>query len=252
MHVPRIYHPENLASNTTVSLTSQASKHLTSVLRLKIGDTVILFNGQGGQYTGRLSAINKGRGVLQALVEIQDYENVEFESPLNIHLGQAILRADKMDYVIQKAVELGVSQITLLMTERTEVKLSAERLQSKILHWQQIIISACEQCGRNHIPKLHTAMNFNEWIKESKNQLVPEPELKLLLTPQAENKLSDLQKSCKNILILVGAEGGFSDQEIRMVRQADFLDLRLGPRILRTETAALAMIAAIQALWGDY
>lgn len=247
MHIPRIYYPENLLPTITVGLDAQASKHLVAVLRLQIDDAVILFNGQGGQYRGRLCAINKDRHVLQALVEVQEYENINLESPLNIHLGQAISSSDKMDYVIQKSVELGVSDITPFITERVGIKISPDRLETKILHWKKIIISACEQCSRNFIPNLHPILYFNDFVKEKNDSL------KFLLVPKAEKKLSDFKFSNnKNILLFIGPEGGFSDQEIQMAEQHQFIPLSLGPRILRTETAALAVIAALQAVGGDF
>jgi len=247
MHIPRIYYPENLSSAMTVNLDAQASKHLIAVLRLQVGNPVILFNGQGGQYSGLLSGINKNRGVYEALVEIKQYEDISLEPPLSIHLGQAISSSDKMDYVIQKSVELGVTDITPLITDRINIKINTERLQTKMLHWQKIIINACEQCERNLIPNLHPILYFHDFVKEKNDPL------KFSLTPKAEKKLADFKFSDnKNIVLLVGPEGGFSDQEIQMAAQHQFISLSLGPRILRTETAALAAIAALQAICGDF
>lgn len=244
--LPRIYYHENINLNTIINLDPQASKHLIAVLRLNIGDKVILFNGQGGQYTGLLLEINKNRGVYEVLIKIESYADINLESPLNIHLGQAISSSDKMDYVIQKSVELGVTDITPFIPERMSIKISPERLEAKILHWNKIIISACEQCGRNFIPNLQPILYFNDFVKEKNDSL------KFLLVPKAEKKLADFKFQNKNIILSVGPEGGFSDQEIKMAGQHQFLPLSLGPRILRTETAALAMISALQTLWGDF
>lgn len=252
MSAPRIYHAEVMHLGTIISLAPKASKHLITVLRLRIGDSVVLFNGQGGQFRGQLLAINKKNSVFQALMKVQDYADVDVESPLHIHLAQAISRADKMDYVIQKSVELGVTHITPLITERTGVKLTAQRFEHKSLHWQQIIISACEQCGRNCLPVLSPLVDINDWIKRCHVSQTGVSVSKFICHPKAERRLGNVNTRNKSVVILIGPEGGFCSQEVEMAEKFGFMAVSLGPRILRTETAALAAISVLQSQGGDF
>jgi 16S rRNA (uracil1498-N3)-methyltransferase len=242
MRIPRIYYPNILHQNDTVMLTEQAAKHVLQVLRLQMGAQLILFNGKGGEYQATISHINK-RSISVVVDKFSEFEN---ESPLYIHLGQAISRGEKMDFTIQKAVELGVSEITPLISERCNVKLPEDRLLKKLAHWQAIIISACEQSGRNFIPTLHVPIQLNHWIAQ--NHLG----MKFILHPT--NKPSSLKEHImqKNITLLVGSEGGFTEDEITWATEKYFHPITLGPRILRTETAALAAISVFQSIWGDF
>lgn len=242
MRIPRIYHPDILQPNDTLTLTDQAAQHLQQVLRLQMGDQLILFNGKGGEYQAVIKSIHK-RNVL---VEIGTYTAHEVESPLHIHLGQAVSRGEKMDFTIQKAVELGVAEITPLISERCNVKLSADRFQKKSAHWQAVIISACEQSGRNHIPIIHEPVQLNNWLAQHHKGL------KLMLHPAINKSLITENSPQKYITLLVGSEGGFSEEEIAWATENNFQQLTLGPRILRTETAALAAISVLQGIWGDF
>lgn len=242
MRIPRIYHPQSLQSHDAVILTEDARKHVMQVLRLQVQSPIILFDGNGGEFQGVIKTIDKRT----VTVQIGDYIKREVESPLFIHLGQVISRGEKMDFTIQKAVELGVSEITPLISERCNVKLPTDRLQKKMAHWQSIIISACEQSGRNRVPVLHTPVDLNQWL--TGNYLG----LKLILHPSTNQCLLDKQNTQKQITVLVGCEGGFTTSELDWAIANHFQHLTLGPRILRTETAALTAISVLQCKWGDF
>jgi 16S rRNA (uracil1498-N3)-methyltransferase len=241
MALPRIYFDYSFKIYQTVTLDEASSHHLFNVLRLKIGDQIILFNGQGGEYKAKIIDRQKK----QAQVEIQEFFDIERQSPLKIHLGQGIARGEKMDYIVQKAVELGVSKITPLFTEFSNVKLPPDRLEKKLQHWRQIAIHACEQCGRNDLPEIAAPEYAQKWLQNR-----PE-KLKLTLNPSASTSLSKLQM-VSSVCLLIGSEGGLSAAEIALANQHHFQSLQLGPRILRTETASLAVLSALQMLWGDW
>lgn len=241
MRIPRIYHPEPLVVDDEITLASDATNHIVNVLRLKSGHPLVLFCGDGNEYSAELIVAQKRSAT--ALVDAKLSINVE--SNLPIHLGQGVSRGDRMDWVIQKAVELGVAEITPLITERCGVKLSAERWAKKHQQWQKIIIGACEQCGRNTLPILHQPVQLTEWVATSTNQL------RLTLHPKADKGVRHLQVPTTGVKLLIGPEGGFTDHEIYLTEENGFQTVHLGPRILRTETAALATIAAIQAMYGD-
>ncbi len=241
MRIPRIYTPTALNSGNTIELDENAFNHAVRVLRLKQGDMLTLFNGNGGEYEAELTEVQKKR----ASANVGNFINNDCESPLPIILGQCISRGEKMDYTIQKAVELGVSEIVPLFSERCGVKLNQGRMGKRLRHWESVIISACEQCGRNQIPKLHEVLTLQEW------QQRVDASLKLALDPTAVNSLATLTKPEKNVALLIGPEGGLTDAEINTVIKHGFTGMRLGPRILRTETAGLAAISTIQQLWGD-
>lgn len=241
MRIPRIYTPSTLNSGANIELDENAFSHAVRVLRLKQGDSLILFNGQGGEFEAELSDVQKKR----ATASISQFHDKECESPLPIILGQCISRGEKMDYTIQKAVELGVTKIVPLFSERCGVKLNQERQDKRLQHWHSVIISACEQCGRNRIPELHDAISLQTW----QQQLTAS--LKLVLDPTAADSLATLSKPANDVALLIGPEGGLSDSEIKAAIQHDFNGTRLGPRILRTETAGLTALSIIQQLWGD-
>ncbi len=241
MRIPRIYTPEPLVSGSTIELDDNAFNHSIRVLRLKDGAPIILFNGQGGDYEGELCEVEKKR----ASARIGQHHARESESPLNITLGQCISRGEKMDYTIQKAVELGVNTIVPLFSERCGVKLKHDRLDKKIDHWQGVIISACEQCGRNQIPTLEQPVALENWLQLHQN------ELKLVLAPTAEDTLATLDAPQSGATLLIGPEGGLSDTEIALAMRHGYTGIRLGPRILRTETAGLTALSAMQIRWGD-
>lgn len=241
MRIPRVYSPQPMATGDCIELESGAARHLTSVLRMTSGQLVTLFNGEGGEYSGELFAVKKG----QASVVIKGFEQIDRESPLCIDLAIGISRGERMDWIIQKATELGVNQITPVFTERCEVKLSGDRLLKRINHWQQIAISACEQSQRNKVPLINSPVKLQQW------QTGCDAALKLVLHHRTHKSLCDIPKPVGDIALLIGPEGGLSDTEIEQAISVNFLPLALGPRVLRTETAPLAAISILQSLWGD-
>jgi 16S rRNA (uracil1498-N3)-methyltransferase len=239
---PRIYQASIFTLHETVKLSDDAFGHLIRVLRLKEGDQVVVFNGEEAfQYQAKLINVSKK----QAYAEILTKEVVDNESPLNIHLGQGISRGDRMDFTLQKSVELGVNTITPLFTERCGVKLNAERLEKKRQQWQKIVISACEQSGRARVPVVAQPMLLVDWLKQETSAL------KINLHPKAQHSIMSLPMENTRVRLLVGPEGGLSDEEISQANENDFVDVLLGPRVLRTETAALTAITALQCRFGD-
>jgi 16S rRNA (uracil1498-N3)-methyltransferase len=237
----RLFSEQPMASGQTIELTGPPAHHLLNVLRRRAGDRVTIFNGDGFEHAGRLSDI---RGRDRCTIELTTSDRPATESPLNITLIQAIGRGDRMDWALQKSVELGVSAIQPVFSERTEVRLSAERAQKRLAHWQSVVISACEQCGRVRVPTIHPPAALHE---------LPRAEgLGLYLDPDAAGGLADLAPPDEQpIGLAVGPEGGFSDRDIAVLKELGFSGLRMGPRILRTETAGPAVLAALQARWGD-
>ncbi|MDF2941009.1 MAG: rsmE [Gammaproteobacteria bacterium] len=240
MRLNRIYQNQALDEGKSIQLNAEASNHLANVLRMREGEKLILFNGDGHEYYAIISAIHKKS--VTAL--IQSMQKISRESPLSIHLAQALAKGDKMDLVIQKAVELGVNEITPIITERCNVKVDAERMDKKLEHWQKVAISACEQTGRNVLVSIHPPLNFVKFIEHT------QAKLKLILHPENSQRLSELP-TVKDLLLLVGPEGGFSETEVTLAQSKNCIALNLGPRILRTETAPLAAISILQARFGD-
>jgi 16S rRNA (uracil1498-N3)-methyltransferase len=241
MRIPRIYQSATFCTGKELVLTEAAAHHLVHVLRLPIGAAVRLFNGEGGEFAGIIRHIKK----TNVIVEVGEYFACEIESPLRIHLGQGIARGEKMDWIIQKSVELGVTCITPLMTERCNIKLEKNRVEKRLQHWQTVAIAACEQAGRIQVPTVLPIQAFNEWIVTTKAQS------KFILDPQAKQSLLEGTNLLTNVCLAIGPEGGLAENEINLAKQQGFVNLRLGPRILRTETAALAAIAVLQYGFGD-
>ncbi|WP_313327683.1 16S rRNA (uracil(1498)-N(3))-methyltransferase [Stutzerimonas balearica] len=212
--------------------------YIARVLRLGVGDAVQLFDGSGFEYRGRLCAVGKK----QVQVELDERHHGQAESPLKIHLGQGLSRGERMDWAIQKATELGATEITPIISDRCEVRLNDERADKRLAHWRQIAISACEQCGRSVLPTLHAPQTLAQWLGI-------EADLKLLLHPVASPLAEHAAPS--NLAMLIGPEGGLSEAEIDQARQQGFLPARLGPRVLRTETAPVVALSVAQYLWGD-
>ena len=238
----RIYHPGALAAHTTVTLNEFASHHLARVLRVAVGEEITVFNGEGGEYPATISAVNKKT----VAVDLGEFLECDRESSLDITLAQGISRGEKMDYTIQKAVELGVKTIIPVFTERCNVKLDAERSEKRLQHWQSVIISACEQSGRNRIPYIAAPQSLDNWLPTITADIC------LSLSPHAVTPLKNMNiSSSSRVVLLIGPEGGLSDREMSQAERYHFQPLRLGPRVLRTETAALAAIAALQARFGD-
>ncbi|MDG4552062.1 MAG: 16S rRNA (uracil(1498)-N(3))-methyltransferase [Candidatus Contendobacter sp.] len=243
MRVPRLYLPTPLTVGATVALDESAFNHAVKVLRLKPGAALILFDGAGSAFGATLV----GAGKRDAWARVNEVLSGAAESPLRVVLAQGVARGDKMDYILQKAVELGVAAIQPLFTERGGVALAGERWARKVRHWRGIVVGACEQCGRDRLPEVREPLPLAEWLGQLR-----EPGLLLLLDPLAERSLRGLERSGGAVTLLIGAEGGLSPAEIAQSRAAGFVGVRLGPRVLRTETAGVAALAAVQALWGDW
>lgn len=239
---PRIYTDQSLRAQTTVTLEEAPSKHLIKVLRLRPGAHLRLFNGDGRDYEGQLRSTAK-QG---AEVEIHQASAMEPEPEIRFILGQGISRGERMDYVIQKAVELGVSGFVPLFTERTVVKLKGEKQERRLEHWRKVMIAACEQSGRRFLPVIEHPTGIEEWVGGLGSSS------KLVLDPQAQQSLHDLTPPTDSVHLLIGPEGGLCREEMELAQRCGFTGVRLGPRILRTETAPLAALAAMQVLWGDF
>jgi 16S rRNA (uracil1498-N3)-methyltransferase len=240
MRIPRIFHPEPLEPDSRVTLDDSAARHVAKVLRLAEGSPLTLFDGSGGEYPASIVSVAK-RSVE---VQLGHRLDVEVESPLHITLAQGVSKGDRMDFTIQKAVELGVSRIVPLNTERSVVNLKGERLEKKLAHWKGVIISACEQCGRNSMPELLPLQPLPSWLQSDANGT------RLLLDHRATETVASLQPKGE-ITLLIGPEGGLSQKEREQAFFLGYTGLRLGPRVLRTETAALTALAALQSRFGD-
>lgn len=243
MPVPRFYCPGPLRAGAQATLDERAGHHALRVLRLAAGAPVTLFDGNGGEYGAHIAAAGKG-GVT---VTVGPRREIERESPLAVVLAQAISAGEKMDFTVQKAVELGVVSIQPLAGARSVVRLDAVRAAKRVAHWQGVVISACEQCGRNRIPPVAPVLPLADWLRRG-----PPAALRVLLSPGAGRPLRDVPSPSGAVILLAGPEGGLSAEEARAAEAAGFLPARLGPRILRTETAALAAMSAMQTLWGDF
>ena len=231
-----------LAAGARVALPEAAAHHAARVLRLDTGAAVTLFDGLGGEYPGVIAVNSRA---VEIKLEVND--PVERESPLAIELVQGLSSGDRMDFTVQKAVELGVTAIHPVISERSVVKLSGERAEKRVLHWQQIAIAACEQCGRNRVPTVVGIQSLDHFLAACLAE--GGGTLRWLLSPRAENALRTMARPGTAVQLLIGPEGGFSDGEEAATRAAGFTAVSLGPRVLRTETAALGALAAISALW---
>jgi 16S rRNA (uracil1498-N3)-methyltransferase len=239
----RVYQNQTLKVNAEVQLDEQASHYLARVLRMAVGDKLTVFNGEGGEYDAVIQQINKKN----IQVGITTFNAREVESPINVTLAQGLARGEKMDFIVQKAVELGVKHIVPLMTERCNVKLDGAREEKRVQHWQLVAISACEQSGRNFVPTISAPITLQSWLPQVKADKC------FVLSPHVATKLPEEKlKSGANIMLLIGPEGGLSDTEVQAAITHGFLPLSLGPRILRTETAPLAAIAMLQTKHGDF
>lgn len=240
----RFFTNSPLALNASVQLSESAAAHATRALRLNVGDTAIVFNGDGCDYDCELISIKKNT----VIANITCATKISNESPLNITLLQAVSSGDRMDFTIQKAVELGVTCIQPITSQRSVVKLSAERAEKRTEHWQNVAISACEQSGRAVVPNVFPPMSLENWL--SRNPIANAT--RILLNPIGAKRLAEIQKPATEIQLLIGAEGGFSQGEITLASAHGFQSMVLGPRILRTETAALTAISVMQSAWGDF
>lgn len=241
MRAPRFYYPSPLTIGDTVELPPEAAHHALRVLRLRPGDAAILFTGQGGEFSATIDRMEKDR----VHVRVQAWEPLERESPLDVTLIQALSSNDKMDLVLQKATELGARRLVIVESTRGVVRLDGERAKKRMQRWQQLLIAACEQCGRNRIPALSFA-SLVDWLRDPWDG----PH-RWILAPGAQTSLSQLPPPRGAIQLLIGPEGGFNDQEYAAADTAGFVSVSIGPRTLRTETAGIAALAVLQALWGD-
>jgi 16S rRNA (uracil1498-N3)-methyltransferase len=241
MRLPRIFVESPLSAGSSLALAAGPTRHLTQVLRLTVNAPLILFNGDGRDYPARL--IDSQRAAATVLVE--GATELEEHARISIHLALGISKGERMDYALQKAVELGVERLTPLFTERSQVRLDGARLERRLEHWRGIVIGACEQSGRRRLPRLDSAITLESWLANA-------PAGGLLLDPMASLSLAGLSAPATDVTLLVGPEGGLSPREREQAHRRGFQGVRLGPRILRTETAPLAAIAVIQALWGDF
>ncbi len=242
----RFHFQGKLGNGSEVRLHPDAAHHAVRVLRLSVGEPVVVFDGLGGEFEARITRIDRG----DVSVKTGAHLDVERESPLYIRLVQGLSSGDRMDITLQKAVELGVAAIQPVATERSVVKLKDERAQRRAEHWQNLVIAACEQCGRNRVPEVSPLMSLPDWLAQLAMS-APEDEARVLLSPAATVTLKSLSPMPR-MTLLVGPEGGLSPVETQLAQSRGFKAVRLGPRILRTETAALATLSAIQALWGDF
>jgi 16S rRNA (uracil1498-N3)-methyltransferase len=244
MRIPRIHVDHDLRPGREVRLPDQAGEHVARVLRLERGAPLILFNGDGYEFDASLASLAKHA----VTAEIGHKRIVDRESVLPLTLVQAIARGEKMDWILQKATELGVARIVPVVTDRTEVKLDAERAERRMAHWRGVLASACEQCGRNRLPELEPPQALDRWLAT----LGDAPTLRLALLPEGDITLRQFPQMDNGAILAVGPEGGFTANDVALLTQAGFHGLRLGPRILRTETAGLAALAALQAMAGDF
>jgi 16S rRNA (uracil1498-N3)-methyltransferase len=240
----RIYFSGQFAPAAECTLPAAQSHHVRDVLRLRDGDPVTLFDGSGAEYPSRIVRIGKR----EITVLVAQRLEVDRESPLAITLVQAVSAGERMDYTVQKAVELGVVAIQPVTSARTILRLDAERAAKRVAHWQAVAISACEQCGRNRVPIVLPVLPFGRWVAQAPLRACA---LGLLLAPDAPRTVRELARPQGAVALLAGPEGGYAPKEERAALTAGFLAVRLGPRVLRTETAALVGLAALQALWGD-
>ncbi len=241
----RFFCPQINTTAQTAILSKQASHHAKDVLRLRKGDHISVFDGKGKIFLAEIKEIQKN------LIVILTYEEIEesCESSLDISLGQALSKGHRMDFTIQKSVELGVSKIYPLFTEKSLAKIDGDRLKKKKEHWQNLIVSACEQCGRNLVPEISFPLDLKNWVTQIGDH-VDQNQSRIVFDPSATQRLRSFNNRSE-VIVLIGPEGGFTDNEILQVKNAGFELASLGPRVLRTETAGVAALAIIQSIWGD-
>ena len=243
MKPPRVYHPEQVQVGRDVTLGEANSHHLAHVLRMRAGAAVVVFNGLGGEYAGMIRTITRSC----VRVRIDSFDPIERESALRVGLVQVVSAGERMDFSLQKAVELGACWIQPLFSRRGKVRLEGERAHKRLLHWQRVVNAACEQCGRNRVPPVRAPIELPAWLAQDSVAT-----RRLVLDPDADTKLSEAGPLAGEIELVAGGESGFDPVELELLASHGFVSVRLGPRVLRTETAGLAAMAALQALWGDF
>jgi 16S rRNA (uracil1498-N3)-methyltransferase len=241
MRVSRLYTSAHLAVGEQIELDDENGHYVRTVLRLKKDAEIILFNGSGGEYFCTVAEVSRKA----VMILVNKWLDRSVESPLLVTLGLGISRGDRMDLSVQKAVELGVNFITPLLTERCVVQFKGEKKPQRLVHWQKIVQHAAEQSGRTTVPELIEIEQLQQWVDKQHG-------LKVFLDPYAEKTLADITPIDRQVTLLTGPEGGFSDQERNIAKAAGFIPVRMGSRILRAETASLAALAAVQMLWGDF
>jgi 16S rRNA (uracil1498-N3)-methyltransferase len=241
MRIPRFYIDDPLIVDSTITVPLELAHYMSNVLRLRVGSPIVLFNGNGNDYPSEVIDIQKRKAILLINAQI----SLTVESPLHLHLGQGISKGERMDIALQKAVELGVTEITPIITENCNVKLDQERWQKKHAAWHKLMISACEQSQRNILAVLHQPVSMHQWLGQTSDLD------KIILAPGAKTYLSGLGKPRKGFRIVIGPEGGLSEQEVYTATQTGYMPVNIGSRILRTETAAIACLAILQGNHGD-
>ena len=247
MRLTRVYVDATLASGERLSLAPGAAAHLTRVLRLRSGDALTVFNGQGGEYPAEIVAA-QGH---QVTIALGKHRALERESSLAITLAQGISRGERMDLVLQKATELGVAQLAPLLTERSVVRLDAQQSQRKLNHWRAIAVAACEQSGRNHLPQIAAPVALADFLRAAREAPEHDGATRVLLSPDAARGIEQIEGRPRALTVLIGPEGGFTEEEEAQALAGGFAAVRLGPRVLRTETAAIAALALLQGRFGD-
>lgn len=245
MRIPRCFIDQPLEVDTTIRLPTETGHYVHTVLRLDTGNRIVLFNGLGGEYNAVLTLEGRTR-----CARILGYDAREVESSIRIHLAPALAKGEKLDWVMQKATELGIAEISPIATARCEMRLAADRRERKLEHWRQIVVHACAQCGRNRIPTVHMPVSLEAWLPSLGS--IAGDTTRLVLSPLAGTAtLTSIGRPEQHIVVVVGPEGGLTDAEEETLRATGFSAVTLGPRILRAETAACAAVAALQTLWGD-
>jgi 16S rRNA (uracil1498-N3)-methyltransferase len=242
MRIPRFYCPIALETTQALLLPDEVFRHAIQVLRLQAGENLILFNGQGGEYLAELVEISKR----SARVQIQSFNPAKRESNLDLTLVQALIKPDKMDFALQKAVELGISAFQPLITQRSVARTDKEKIEKKLQHWQAVAISACEQSGRTCLPQIHIPVSLSHYLSQMDNGTT-----QLILAPESTKPLQQLQANSNKIAVLIGPEGGFTEQELEQCLAQGLQGISLGERILRAETASTSVLAILQCLYGD-
>jgi len=245
MALTRLYFPGAIADHGECHVVAGQAHHVIHVLRLQVGAALTLFDGRGGEYVALIKRLDKS-GLTLSVAERRE---VNRESPLGVVLAQGISSGERMDYTVQKCVELGITAIQPLTTQRSLVRLTSERADKRVGHWQSVAAAACEQCGRNVVPEILPVQPLMKWLGAAQNK--PD-DARYLLSPHANTRLRELARPQGTLTLLVGPEGGWNPDETSAAVGAGFTPLTLGPRVLRTETAAVAALAALQAVWGDF
>jgi len=242
VRLSRVHLPGPLVCGSRRTIDGDAANHLARVLRLRAGDALTLFDGQGAEHDARIAAFGKGA----VTVEVGERTGVDRESPLRLTLAQGVSRGERMDWVVQKATELGMARLVPVLTERSVVRLDAVQSERKRQHWRGIAIAACEQSGRNTLPEVAAPVSLADFLRT-----VDERSTRVLLSPSGALRIEELQPPAGEVVVLIGPEGGLADGEQRAAIAAGFLAVRLGPRVLRTETAAVAALTLLQHRFGD-